>query len=447
MTETVPDIIFTISQEIGLSKFERFLKSPERIFLLKGKAGTGKTTIIKEALKSLLLEDKYSASSQRNVLGITVAHRAKEMLRGSIPYVNTFASVFGHREVPDGKGNMIFKLSKYAMQTADCTKKWKVVVFDECSMINAKMLKMIVDLLDSNTKIIFMGDRGQLPPIDEQEEYIVDETDKDSPVFDLELPNFCTHELMHRVRQTEGNPIIDLSDIIYEEIFGGQDIYKVMQAMKQAIIVDNCGFRSIMTPEMYDIFAEISLDNYMDTKLIAYRRNTVKGFNKYLRDYIHYEPSEQYIKGEIIYMNKSYFHNDGNFQYNVHNSSEHVIKEVEENEFDGIPVHMVKIKNDIWLPALQGPKDSISMKMYHDLLQELYTSKKFDEYHAFKDQTFADFSYGYCLTAYKAQGSTYTNSFISAKDIFSVKMISNKRKLQALYTAVTRARENVFFIN
>jgi len=447
MTETDPNIIFTISQEIGLSKFEKFLRSPEKIFLLKGKAGTGKTTLISEALKEYLLHDKYTQDNLY-VMGVTVAHRAKEMLRFSIPYVNTFASVFGHRESTDEHGNKSFKMDKRAMENADCNKKWKVVVFDECSMINNYMLKMISNLLHPNCKIIFMGDRGQLPPIEEELEFSLKTVDpnKDSPVFDMVLPEFCQHELTERVRQTEGNPIIDLSDIIYEEIFRNHDVWKVMKHLEIARLENDMGHRTIDPREMYEVFTNISKDNYLDTKLIAYRRATVKDYNKFLRNYIHYDPISEYIEGEIIYMNGNYYHNDNNYSYRVNNSSEHIIRSVENSELDGIPIHLVGIDNNIFLPSLQGPRNSVSMEMYRERLEEYRSVKDWENYWNFKDSVFADFSYGYCLTAYKAQGSTYTNAFVEAKDILAVKKITPKRKLQALYTAITRARENVFFI-
>ena len=59
---------------------------------------------------------------------------------------------------------------------------------------------------------------------------------------------------------------------------------------------------------------------------------------------------------------------------------------------------------------------------------------------------FGNVSYGYCYTGYKAQGSTFKNIFIDVNDIVTVGPISDKRKLQALYTGVTRASHLVSFL-
>ena len=59
---------------------------------------------------------------------------------------------------------------------------------------------------------------------------------------------------------------------------------------------------------------------------------------------------------------------------------------------------------------------------------------------------FADCSYAYALTGHKAQGSGYKYIYIDTNDILTIGPISNKRKLQALYTAMTRATDLVSFL-
>ena len=61
-------------------------------------------------------------------------------------------------------------------------------------------------------------------------------------------------------------------------------------------------------------------------------------------------------------------------------------------------------------------------------------------------EKFANISYGYCYTSHKSQGSTFKNVFVDVNDIITIN-ISPKRKLQALYTAITRASHSVYFLN
>jgi len=65
--------------------------------------------------------------------------------------------------------------------------------------------------------------------------------------------------------------------------------------------------------------------------------------------------------------------------------------------------------------------------------------------YAFTD-SFCDFTMGYAINAYKTQGSTYKNVFIDLMDILETKPLTPKRKLQTIFTALTRATDVAYFI-
>jgi ATP-dependent exoDNAse (exonuclease V) alpha subunit len=66
-------------------------------------------------------------------------------------------------------------------------------------------------------------------------------------------------------------------------------------------------------------------------------------------------------------------------------------------------------------------------------------------FYIFKNQ-FGDCSYAYALTGHKAQGSGYKYVYVDVSDILTVGPISDKRKLQAIYTGMTRATDIVLFL-
>ena len=55
---------------------------------------------------------------------------------------------------------------------------------------------------------------------------------------------------------------------------------------------------------------------------------------------------------------------------------------------------------------------------------------------------FADINYGYCMTVHKSQGSTYDNVYVDINNILTVK-IDDSQKTKCLYTAITRAANNL----
>ena len=443
---------YTKSQQVAYDKLTAFMQSSERMFILTGKAGTGKTTLIGHVLEGLLDKDRDKLKKTKkddiatpNVLGVAMAHKAKNNLqeKGGIPYVNTFASAYGHREKFMDDGKRVFVPIKEKLQYADCRKPISVFVFDEVSMFSANMLKLVLQETTMFAKLIFMGDRGQLPPIIEGRDV---DRDIDSPVFDLAIPDDCRHELTERVRQTLGNPIIDLSDIIYELIFEDPD-WADMKALLKIVGQDTLnefgkGYQRATYGNVYEKFSASS-DNYLDTKVIAYRRNAVADFNKNLRNFIHDHPQEIFIPNEIIYMNKTFYGEDvqgENFAF--YNASEYIIEDTSYGEIDGIPVMYAFLEGTKSMPVVDGHD---AKELFKFRVAEYRNKKDWLGMYGFMD-SFGDFNYGYALTAYKAQGSTYKTVFVDVNDIVTLEVLSVKRRLQSLYTAITRASDNVYFI-
>ena len=74
-------------------------------------------------------------------------------------------------------------------------------------MINEEQYDVIIEaLIDPEKKIIFLGDRGQLPPIRKVA------SNDNSPVFDI----VNRAELTERVRQGEESPILPYADLYWD---------------------------------------------------------------------------------------------------------------------------------------------------------------------------------------------------------------------------------------
>ena len=337
-------------------------------------------------------------------------------------------------------------MDKKKIKFADCKKSVQVFVMDECSMFSHEMLNLVSRHTNMFAKIIFMGDRGQLPPVLDDNTMDVG---KDSPVFDMVLPDYCKHELKTRVRQTEGNPIIDISDKIYELIFTNPSIQerdRLLREMMETKLDDKGhGHQIVKAHALWETYKNCS-DDYLDTKVVAYRRRTVDSYNYHLRNYIHDNPVPIFIPKEIIYMNKTYFGKDiDEHDFVFYNSSEYIIQDTERGELEGIQVLYAFLEEKRSMPYIIGGRGSENYEIFEDRVNSLYEAKNYQEMWRIKDM-FADFSYGYALTAYKAQGSTYRNIFIDVNDILTLNVLPLKRQLQSLYTAVTRASHNVYFI-
>ena len=118
------------------------------------------------------------------------------------------------------------------------------------------------------------------------------------------------------------------------------------------------------------------------------------------------------------------------------------------NQIHKIEVYQANISGNrgkhIIIPTEKG---SLS---YNDSLNQIGSMCKkgilrWDKYWNLR-KSYCNIDYGYATTAYKVQGSTYKTVYVDINDILLTKPISSKRKLQTIYTAITRAKNDVYFL-
>ena len=461
----------TQGQLIGVEKIAHWMTlKPDvlsnRIFLLTGKAGTGKTTLIRYAFQKLLKSKRTGISQYRypNVAGVCMSHKAKHVLTGSIPDCLTFARYFYKEMRHNTDGSVVFANREgAAWVTPPYDLPIPYVVHDEVSMYNWEMLDEVLSRTNPRTKIIFMGDPGQLPPIN------ADGIDADSPIFTINIDDSSKHHLTERVRQSDENPIVPLSDIIYEQIFGAQKFAPIFKEIlaKQGLNSKDEGYQMVYAGNLVDKYLEIAEGNLLETKVIAYRNYQLQNLNSAIRIARFGNTLSRFVPGEVIVFNKTLTNDPGggDLAYRFYNSDEYVIKSVSEGEYLDIHCWVLHIERpedpdhplyNVEKPFFRvvHPKGQLDYNakcedLRTDAIAEKEKKKKKEKYkifHGFKD-SFGDVSYGYALTCYKAQGSTYRNVFVDIGDIRSTGPLSKKRKLQAIYTALTRASHNAYFIS
>lgn len=445
------DFKLTKSQLELKEKITVFLNSDERLFLITGKPGVGKTTTIKYSLEHYLVKDieMGNQGDHSSVVGICFAHQAKKVLQKHIPTCSTFAAAFGYKEVIKENGQKTFEYDNYSEAFKIGKANIPVFIHDEVSQYSQEMLDILLNETSIFSKIILIGDKAQLPPINEN-----DQTDSDSPVFDLDIPEHCRHNLTERVRQTKNNPILQLSDVIRTEIFGSQNIPLVLKAISESKMHKGIGFSYLA---YYDLLDHLGSQNDFDFNVIAYRRKTVDYFNQMIRAYLLDNPDNSLVKNDIIIMLDNYYKIAGKeVEYVLHNSDVFTIDKVEkckERLIVGNKHHYVESYNAL---SIEEPKRPILVPtqygqvIYDQILKEAYALaiKRVVTWKNYWDlrKHFCNISYGYAITAYKCQGSTYRDVYLDYQDILSTGPLTPKRKLQSIYTAMTRAQQNVYFL-
>lgn len=172
----------TDDQNKALSAINLFFQSEERTFGLLGAAGTGKTSIIKYAMRYW----------DYNIKPIAPTHKAKSILNKSLKSGNSveFDRFLSDRKVYAQTLHLFLQLvPKYNVKgkkefvAPDNMKrkynpKWDymdaptLLIIDECSMISDILFELLEEYLEANPrdKILFVGDDFQLNPVNSSEE-------------------------------------------------------------------------------------------------------------------------------------------------------------------------------------------------------------------------------------------------------------------------------------
>lgn len=453
----------TPSQKVACEKIEEFIKKPigrtfkEKVLVIKGKAGVGKTTLIKYALRKLIEKDEKSEPYNEddffsdfsyeipNVMGVTISHKAKLRLQYSVPNACTYAAYFGLRPIYAFDGSLSFEkqsFNKFSPKIHPHQIPFLVVTHDEVSMYDMNYINTLEKYTHSNSKIILIGDNNQLPPITSKLE---ERSDLNSPAFTY-FENYV--ELTERVRQTAGNPILDLSDEISKEIQGDKNLERILELISKDVINNNIGYRKIARTDVISSFVNTYKEN-SDTRIICYKNVTIDAINKRVRKKLFPNTDERFVKGDALYMNKTFKNEEKQIFFN---SDEMVISDIVKFNKANIEYYKAQIKGDIPSSYLILLTENGQLK-YDKILKEKSKKAKeasfkikgqmWKEFYDFQDK-FANVSYGYAFTAYKAQGSGFKNVYVDVTDIQNTKL-SDKRKLQTLYTAITRATHQVIF--
>jgi exodeoxyribonuclease-5 len=334
-------------------------------------------------------------------------------------------------------------------------------IVDEASMINQELYDLILEKTkNSRTKVLFMGDPAQIPPVGE----------KESVVFN-QIGNEC-HQLTKIERQNDTNPLAFVYDALRNNLTtldGGFKRVSSVNDMGEGVTftINKREFRQALL-EKYK-----SDDFKKDTdfcKLIAWKNDTVKASNEVIRAELFGKHTDIVEIGDILMGYRSI--TDEQQRYNIiENSADYRVMEksgLEENSY-GIKGFRVKLREDLARGHYRFQdvfiidiKDHSNLHLYgqmHDFFRDMGKSNKkmWGKYYEFRrnnllmcnidkyingqlrssfDVIVKDLDYGYAITGHKSQGSTYSHVFVMENDINQNWVVKERNQIK--YVALTR---------
>lgn len=406
------ELTLTKDQQNAYNKFSDFILDPfDRMFVLEGYSGTGKSTLVEKLIEDLpkLLKTKQLIDNNPekywDILLTATTNKAAENLSFITGKdVTTIHSALGLRVMTD------YKTGKSRLKEKDKSEILTdtVLFIDEASYIDNQLL----DLIQTRTKgckIVFIGDPAQLLTVG----------CKRSPVFQS---NLTTAKLEQVVRQTDGSPITDL-------------------ATKFRHTVNGAGFFSFapdgesvthMPREQFEqeVAKEFTRNDwsYKDSKVLSWTNKCAINFNKGIRNLVTGDP--KFSIGDYAICNQYVYSKKGD----IKTDQLVLITDIMPMVRHGLKGNFFELDNRVqffmpdcraeWKRAVKEAQDKDELEKVAEMTTQ-----------------WVDLRAAYACTINKAQGSTYDRVFIDLDDL--KKCRDGNQLARMLYVGVSRARDKV----
>ncbi len=446
-----------IKQDIALQQLAAYVVNPtaNSLFLLKGFAGTGKTTIISSLVKNLWKIKRA---------GILLAPTGRAAKVISL-YSNQEAQTI-HKKIyfpkKTGGAGVQFVLQPNKHRNA-------VFIVDEASMIpdedqdsklfeNKGLLSDLIQYVDSgvNCHLIFIGDTAQLPPV---------KLDLSPALMEQSLgrdyDKVVTHiELDEVVRQSEESDILlnatRIREALAEEFY---ESFKFKLTEKKDLI------RLMDGDEILDAIQD-SYDNlgHEETSIIVRSNKRANQYNQQIRSRILYQEEEISSGDYLMVVKNNYFWVKPSSEAGFIANGDIVkvleilgIKELYGFRFAEVKVQMVDypkmpaFDTVVILDTLESNTPSLTYEDSNRLYQEVMKdyeeeTSKYKKFLKVKNNKFFNalqIKFSYAMTCHKSQGGQWKTIFIEQPYLPNG---IDKDYLRWLYTAVTRASDKLYLI-
>ncbi len=419
------------------------------IFLLKGYAGTGKTTLISALVKSL------PSIGKRSVLLAPTGRAAKVLAKYSKKKSSTLhKKIYWIRTTKNGNTFITLKENLHTNT---------IFIVDEASMIpeDAKdginkrslledLIKYVYEGIDC--KLILIGDTAQLPPVNLDISPALDENNLDKKY----QKQIIHQELKKVVRQEKNSMVLENATNLRELIEG--NIKKLPKIKLNQEVV------RISSGDELQEYIEKSYGNsgVENTTIICRSNKRANQYNDRIRSEILWQEDIISAGDILMVVRNNYFWLDEKSEAGFLANGDIIevtrIKEIIERygfKFAKASIRLMDYENEneidtiLLLDTINSESPSLKYDEYKKLYTEVgldYKGQK-DINKKIKENEFFNaiqIKFGYSITCHKAQGGQWKNVFIDI-GYFKKEML-DKNYLRWLYTAFTRSTENLYLI-
>ena len=456
----------TFGQVELIDKISSFLlnQKTDTIFILKGYAGTGKTTIISALVKTL------PELKLKSVLLAPTGRAAKVLGNYSDKQAFTIHKKIYHKRAnEDGVVNFVLAANLHTNT---------IFIVDEASMIsnagglgyskafgNTSLLNDLINYVSqgTNCKLIFVGDTAQLPSVGLAISPALDE------IYLQKNYNYKIEktELTDVVRQKQLSGILENATDL-RELLNQQNQTPKSKIRNPKFILNS--FKDIVRingSELEDALNEAYSRNGAEETMVICRSNSrANQYNQQIRARIRWQENEISAGDLMMVVKNNYFWlpEESKAGFIANGDIVEILKVLETKEIYGFrfadvnirfvdypdePVLETKILLDTIMseaPSLTQPENK---RLYEAVLQDyLHIENKNSRFQKIRTDPFLNalqVKFAYAVTCHKAQGGQWNSVFVE-QGYLTDEML-NTEYLRWLYTAVTRAKEKLYLVN
>lgn len=440
--------LFTLFSEFVIKQNER------ELLLLKGYAGTGKTTMISIFIKAL---------REFNIKTVLLAPtgRAAKVLSG---YSETPASTI-HKKIYRQKSSKD-AFGEFSLDRNLHTNTFFIV--DEASMLSDQSYEssifgsgnLLQDLIryvynDKNCKLILVGDTAQLPPVGLPISQAMDKR-----FLETYQVSVIEHELREVVRQAKESGILSNATSIRSLI--GTDKDNQPKFTLEGF-TDVC---RIAGNELLDTLSATYRQYGQDDTIVICRSNKIANkYNQGIRNIVLYREEEIAAGDYMMVVKNNYFWLGENKEADfIANGDVVRIKRVRKYtemygfrfadveivlpDYDNMELSVKLLLDTVYseAPALTSEDNK---RLFYTIMEDFADeSSKKKQYAQVKENPYFNalqVKFAYAVTCHKSQGGQWRTVFID-QSYFRTEMLTPEY-LKWLYTAFTRATEKVYLVN
>lgn len=420
----------TQSQKILINSLSEFISQPasNSLFIIKGYAGTGKTSAISALVKTL---DEFTIKS---ILLAPTGKAAKVLSYYSgKPACTIHKKIYRQQSSKDGFGRFVLEKNLHTNT---------IFFVDEASMISNQPSensvfgsgRLLEDLLkyvynDKNCKLIICGDTAQLPPVGSE----------GSPAlgkgyFTGSFLDTVECELTEVVRQQQKSGILENATCLREIIGRGEAVLPKFDISGYSDICRISGNELI--EQLESSYNKVGIEQVIIINRSNKRANM---YNSGVRSKLLFR-EEELVPGDLLMVVKNnYYWLQDNEEVNYIANGDMLeiikIKKVEENyglRFADVTIRLIdydlELDAKIMLDTLQAESASLTGEEYKKFFYKIYEdyadlkpNKK--GYSKVKENPYYNalqVKFAYAITCHKAQGGQWKHVFIDQGDRKSV---------------------------